>query len=313
MILLRFRLDNEDQKDRSLNSTLAIRPQACHHVPKSIMTEHRYDPDPQRASETYDLINLNPLKPSLPGEVVVMETIDEIIDHVARDLLEVAMASIRAHGDFHLALSGGNTPQPLYRRMMYDPNLRALPWRRTHLWLVDERCVPLDHPDSNFNMLREMLIVPADIPIEQVHAIKTDSPEAAQEYETLIREALQWREKGHDHLDYVLLGMGTDGHTASLFPHTEALNEEDKWIRSNSCIDAQPSQRVTMTYPLLNAANFIAVLITGQAKASMVLQVASGEELIEDVPIMGILPEKGQLKWYLDQDACSGFAKPSDD
>ncbi len=254
--------------------------------------------------EPFELFETKLVGPPLRGDVIVTESVDELIDKVAADLVVHAENCVRQFGDFHLALSGGSTPQPLYERLMYDPNYRRLPWRRTHLWIVDERCVPFDDPNSNFRMINETIVDHADIPQEQVHPIFAMSPTADVEYENQIRETLAWREKGQDRLDYVLLGMGVDGHTASLFPNTEPLHEKHRLMRFNFHAVVHPPKRVTMTFPLLNSARFVSVLITGQSKAAMVKRVASGRESVSEVPIVGVTPLNGELKWYLDAAAC---------
>jgi 6-phosphogluconolactonase len=149
--------------------------------------------------------------------------VEELIDAMAADLLFQAKACVRTFGDFQLALSGGSTPEPFYRRLMYDPSYRDLPWKRTHLWLVDERCVPEDDERSNFKMIHETIVAHSDIPREQVHPMSAAKEGADAAYEQELRDILGWREKGHDRLDFVVLGMGADGHTASLFPGSPAL------------------------------------------------------------------------------------------
>ncbi|MEM7228514.1 MAG: 6-phosphogluconolactonase [Planctomycetota bacterium] len=248
-----------------------------------------------------------PPAPALPGKVVRRESMEQLIDSIAADLVIHAHNCVREFGDFHLALSGGSTPQPLYERLMYDPNYRRLPWRRTHLWIVDERCVPFDDDASNFRAINETIGDHADIPQEQVHPIFAMSDTADVEYEQQLKETLSWREKGQDRLDYVLLGMGTDGHTASLFPHTDALDEEQQLVRRVEAIGITPAQRVTMTYPLINAARYVAVLVSGSAKADMIRQIASGEGSQAEYPIKGIHPHSGVLHWYLDADACRAW------
>lgn len=270
--------------------------------------EHLYQPDPDRKVEMYDLLDAEPAVPGLPGHSIVTSTIDELLDFQARDLCRFAVQVVQDHGDFHLALSGGRTPLPLYERLMICPDCRLFPWRRTHLWMVDERCVPLDDEQSNFAAIKDTLVEHSDIPPEQVHPIMAMSETADVDYEKAIREAFEWRpDEGDRRLDYVLLGMGEDGHTASLFPHTPALAEHTKWVRFNTCLDAEPAERVTMTYPLINAARFVAVMVTGDRKAAMVQRVASGEESFEELPIMGVMPARGEMKWYLDGAAAGGF------
>jgi 6-phosphogluconolactonase len=266
-------------------------------------------PSNQNGSASSDLYRLEeslPAAPPLPGKVVVAETADELIDKLAADLVLHATNCVRQFGDFQLALSGGRSPEPLYERLMYDPNYRRLPWRRTHLWIVDERCVPLDHAQSNYRMIRETIVDHADIPEEQIHPMPATSKTADVEYEQLLRDTLGWRERGQDRLDYVLLGIGTDGHTASLFPHTEPLHEQQRLVRLNFTETASPRERVTLTFPAINAARFIAVLVTGEAKAPMIQRVATGDDSVEELPIKGIKPINGELRWYLDGPACGG-------
>jgi len=269
------------------------------------MTDDGPDHHPSdRRGEMYALEDATYDRPALPGEVVRTRSVDELIDAIAANLVIHAENCVREFGDFHLALSGGSTPQPLYERLMYDPDYRRLPWRRTHLWIVDERRVPLDHEASNFRVIRETIADHADIPTEQVHPIFAMADDADEQYELSLKETLGWREKGQDRLDYVLLGMGADGHTASLFPGSAALNDSQRLVRSLIAPDATPAERITMTYPLLNASRFIAVMISGGGKAAMVDRIARGEESWHDMPIKGIQPHQGDLHWYVDDAAC---------
>jgi 6-phosphogluconolactonase len=245
--------------------------------------------------------------PVLPGATVVTApTGDELIDMLAADLTIHAENCVREFGDFHLALSGGTTPLPLYRRLMVDPNYRRLPWRRTQLWIVDERAVGLEHERSNYRAIGEFIVDHADIPREQVHPILACGADADVDYEAELRESLAWREKGQDRLDYVLLGMGADGHVASLFPGTEPLHEPHRLVRTNVVPDDATPRRVTMTLPLINAARFIAVLVTGGEKAEAIRRLAAGGETLDTLPVTGLRPLNGVLRWYLDEAACGG-------
>jgi 6-phosphogluconolactonase len=272
--------------------------------------QYGYVPNDQTRSNfdvnPYELVPL-PEKPVLPGTVVIRESADEVIDAIAADLFMHARNCVRTFGDFHLALSGGSTPEPLYRRLMYDPGFRELPWKRTHLWLVDERRVPLDDDLSNFKMIRETIVLHSDIPREQVHPINTDAAAPAVEYEAELRESLAWREKGHDRLDFVVLGMGEDAHTASLFPHSPALAVDDRLVTMNAGPTVTPPERVTMTYNMINASRFIAILVTGEKKRPAIERVVArngGRAGREELPILGIVPLGGELRWYLDKAAC---------
>ena len=253
--------------------------------------------------EPSDLLNERPEFPRLPGHVVVSESADEALDALGADLLMQAKACVRAFSDFHLALSGGSTPMPLYERLMIDPRFRDMPWRRTHLWIVDERCVPFDHEKSNFRQIREIIVEHSDIPPSQVHPMLADDPNAADLYEAQLREVLGWREKGHDRLDFVLLGMGDEGHTASLFPHSAAQRVRDHFVAFNRGPTVVPPDRVTMTYPLLNGARFVAALVLGKKKAQMIHRIATGADASDEIPIKGIAPVGGELRWYLDAES----------
>jgi 6-phosphogluconolactonase len=260
--------------------------------------------DPSRTPEAYALSEDALPAPALPGTVVVAPTVDRLIDLVAADLLTHAANCIRQFGDFHLALSGGSTPQPLYERLMYDPSYRSLPWRRTHLWIVDERRVPFDDDRSNFKAISETIVDHADIPPEQVHPMFAMSETADVDYEQQIREELGWREKGQDRFDYVLLGMGADGHTASLFPQHEVLEERDRLVRICTGPRVTPPDRVTLTLPMINAARLIGVMVTGMGKAEAIEAASHGAD-VREMPVMGINPVGGELKWYVDAAAAS--------
>lgn len=256
------------------------------------------DPIP---STPIEVVSTLPPKPNLPGSVVLRATPEDLIDAIAADLFFHSKNCVRTFGDFHLALSGGTTPEPLYRRLMYDPNYRELPWKRTHLWIVDERRVDPEDDRCNFKMIRDTLVVHSDIPENQVHPIKALSPTADIDYETELKETLAWREKGHDRLDYTLLGMGADGHTASLFPHSPALSSGGRLILINNGPTVTPPDRITMTFDLLNASRFIAVMVTGEKKRDMIAKLATIKTSNPaELPITGINPLGGELRWYLD-------------
>lgn len=250
-----------------------------------------------------------PTPPKLPGTVVVRPSADDLIDAIAADMFLQAGNCVRTFGDFHLALSGGSTPMPLYARLMYDPHYRELPWRRTHLWIVDERRVPFDDERSNFKHIDETIVQHSDIPPEQVHPMLALREDADRHYEQTLRETLAWREKGHDRLDFVLLGMGADAHTASLFPRSPALEAgPDRLVVINSGPSVTPPDRVTMTWSLLNASRFLAIMVVGKSKRETIAKLASGGLSKTDAPILGVRPHAGELRWYLDADACPEHA-----
>ncbi|MCA9280917.1 MAG: 6-phosphogluconolactonase [Phycisphaeraceae bacterium] len=246
--------------------------------------------------------------PSLPGRVIVRGDEEDLHHALGSDLMVHAQNCVRQFGDFHLALSGGSTPMPFYRRLMVDPTFREFPWKRTHLWLVDERRVPVTDERSNWAHIASILLDHSDIPRAHAHAIDATAVDADTRYEKELQATLAWREKGHDRLDFVLLGVGDDCHTASLFPHSPALSERDRLVVINAGETVTPPDRVTLTYKTINAARVIAVLITGAKKREAVARIVAGGEP-EELPIAGVRPTSpdgsaGEMRWYLDRAAC---------
>ncbi len=265
------------------------------------------DADASHASGVYRL-EPDATPPSLPGTVVVRRDADQLLDVVASDLLMQAHACARKFGTFHLALSGGSTPMPLYMRLMTDPAYRGLPWDKTHLWIVDERCVPFDDERSNYANIAGYIVDHSGIPRSHVHPIRAMDGDADVAYEHELLAALADRPEGHDRLDFVLLGMGDDAHTASLFPRSPALHERDRLVVFNRGPNVTPPDRVTVTYRVLNASRFVGVLVTGEGKREAVARVEraaqSGDEGSEALPVLGVAPVAGELRWYLDAAAC---------
>ena len=256
--------------------------------------------------EVYQLEDPEPTPPALPGTVVARRDEEDLHGALAADLLAHAKNCVRAFGDFHLALSGGSTPMPFYRRLVLDPAYRSMPWERTHIWIVDERRVPFTDDRSNFASIRDLLIEHVDIAPSAVHPIAATEADADTRYETELRDTLGWRERGHDRLDFVLLGMGADAHTASLFPNSPALDAPaDRLAVVNSGPTVTPPDRVTMTYALINASRLIAVLATGEKKRSTIQALTKADaSQRRDMPILGVEPVGGTLRWYLDAPAC---------
>lgn len=257
-------------------------------------------------------LEATPAPPALPGEVVLRATRDAVFDALAADLLIHAHNCVRTFGDVHLALSGGSTPLPFYQHLMIDPRYRDFPWRRAHIWLVDERRVPMEDDRSNTKHIAAYLDpAHSDIPKDNFHIFDWRADDVEERFTRDLRQCLAWREKGHDRLDFALLGLGSDGHTASLFPNSPALEERAKPIRINAGASVTPPDRVTMTYPLLNASRFCAFLVLGESKRQIVAKIAAHAQArstptVEDIralPALGIRPVEGVLRWYLDHDA----------
>lgn len=250
-----------------------------------------------------------PAPPPLPGVVNLARTSDEMLDRVAGDMVAQAEACVREFGDFHLALCGGRTSQPLYERLMYAPSYRSLPWRRTHLWLVEERCVPFDNEASNYRVISETIADHSDIPPEQFHPIFVESEAAADDYEAAMRDTLVWREKGQDRLDFVLLSVGTDGGIAGLFPEGSVSPETTRLVERSIHPSPTEPDRITMTHRLINAARFVAIMASGECKAGMVRRLVRGVDTPDALPVKGVRPLSGELTWYLDADACQAMSE----
>jgi 6-phosphogluconolactonase/glucosamine-6-phosphate isomerase/deaminase len=237
--------------------------------------------------------SLPPARPDLPGVVVVRPDADDLLDAAAADLLMQALACVRSFGDFHLALSAGPALERLYSRLMYDPSYRGLPWKRTHLWLVED-AASADGPAPAFDTIRGWIVEHSDIPEEQVHPFPEGEPDAAaKRYQSLIRETLAWREPGHDRLDCVLFELDPAGRVA-MQPHRPG-DEHGlvSWSRS-----PEGGGRIGLTPRLLNASRLLSILAVGESASPAVAALAGAR-----AP-WALHPVGGELRWYLDRAAC---------
>ncbi|WP_428394233.1 6-phosphogluconolactonase [Lichenicoccus sp.] len=232
------------------------------------------------------------------GEIVVLQDGKAIARHVAEWLLEEALAK---QGSFVLGLSGGSTPKALYGLLASDGFRDRFPWDRTHLFFGDERFVPHDHPDSNYRMARQAMIAHVPIPAAQVHPWRTDGdPEhAALRYADTLK-----RFYGSDTLDasrplfdVQLLGLGEDGHTASLFPGVAALGECRAWTAA--VVGAKPEPRLTLTYPALNSSRVVAFLVSGEGKRDILARAMVGDEALPAVYVVPV----GERRLFIDRAA----------
>ena len=208
---------------------------------------------------------------------------------------------------FTLALSGGSTPKHLYE-LLADPNgsyREKLPWDRMHFFWSDERPVGPDHPDSNYRMANEAMLSRVAIPPGNIHRIPGEKPsteEAADVYQTELRSFFGLVNDQPPRLDLVLLGMGADGHTASIFPGSEVLQEKRKLVAA-PWVEKLHTHRITMTLPVLNSAAAVLFLVSGEDKAAMVNEVINGESV--RFPAQWVYPSNGSLTWLLDEAAGS--------
>lgn len=226
----------------------------------------------------------------------------------ARYWLEQAHQAIEQRGVFHVALTGGSTPQALYRLLATPAFAEKIDWSRVQIFMGDERYVPEDDPQSNFGMAQDCFLQHVPIPAQNLHPIPThyaQAGEAAAEYADLIRSLVPVTVQ-RPAFDLVMLGMGDDGHTASLFPGTDILQESARTVAA-VYVDRLASWRVSMTYPLLNQARHIMVLVSGANKAAILAHVLrQGSSHL--YPIQGILPD-GDMHWFIDRAAAGELNK----
>ncbi|MBI1819222.1 MAG: 6-phosphogluconolactonase [Nitrospirae bacterium] len=221
---------------------------------------------------------------------------------------ELASAAIRQKGSFSAVLSGGTTPQGLYRHLAGRSAQPPFEWEKVHLFFGDERMVPADHPDSNFRMVQEALFSKINLPPSHIHRIKTElenPEEAAIAYEKSLRTFFKIEGAGFPQFDLVILGVGNDGHTASLFPGSKALNEKKKWVAA-PFVEKLKATRISLTFPVLNRAAHILVLATGKEKREILNAVFNGSGKAPGFPIQRIRPAEGFLTLMIDQEADSG-------
>jgi len=229
---------------------------------------------------------------------------------LARSAAEVFIAAAKSavaqKGAFTVALSGGSTPKALYSLLADDAGLRSqIPWQQTYFFFGDERHVGPDHPDSNYRMAREAMLSRVPVNPAQVFRIKgeyRDAAKAAAEYEQALCAFFQLAPGQFPRFDLVMLGMGPDGHTASLFPGTKALEEHQRLVTSN-WVGKFYTQRVTMTAPVLNHAACVMFMVQGQDKAHALKAVLEGPCEPAQLPSQLINPKQGTLLWLVDEAA----------
>lgn len=229
--------------------------------------------------------------------------------------LEVGKQAIAERNRFLVALSGGSTPKALYSILANDKYAQQLDWSKVHFLFGDERSVPPTHADSNFAMANAILFSPLHIPSAQIHRMRGEDPPetAAAQYETTLRHLTTAVPGQWPRLDLVLLGMGDDGHTASLFPGTASLTEQTRWVVPSTSPQGTRA-RVTLTLGVINHASVVLFLVAGRNKAAVVRRVLEQRPGGPGpYPAALIRPETGRLLWYLDRAAASELTATTDD
>ena len=236
----------------------------------------------------------------------------EIARRAAADVVRIAGDAVAARGAFTIALSGGSTPKVLYALLAEHPSLRnSLPWDKMKVFFGDERHVGPGHADSNFQMATDAMLSKVPLRPDQVHRIKGEYPDTAQaaaEYEEVIRREFGFEAGAFPRFDLILLGMGSEGHTLSLFPGTKALNETRRIVTSN-WVGKLCADRVTLTAPAANNAANVIFMITGADKACALKSVLEGPLEPEQLPAQMIQPANGNVSWLVDQAAGSLLSK----
>ena len=233
----------------------------------------------------------------MKAEQKILPDATSLIKAAAEHFVSTARSAIAKRGVFYVALAGGSTPKGLYEKLATSPYLEQIDWARVHLFFGDERCVPATHDDSNFKMARQAMIDLIPIPTENVHRMPTESGDAA---DVAVRYADTMKFVMKDApFDLVLLGLGPDGHIASLFPDTPALDVTDT-LTTHLYVEKFDSWRVTITYPVINAARQVIVFIAGEAKEAIVRDITSND--VSGLPVQRLAPQHDYY-WFMDQAA----------
>ena len=235
-------------------------------------------------------------------EIKVLPDPPGVAKEAAERLVAQVSLAIAERGQFSVALAGGSTPKAMYELLAAEPLRSRVDWEKVLLFFGDERCVPPDHKESNYRMANEALLTKVPVPADNVFRMRgeIDPNEAAKEYGLLLKQKF-----GDGGLDLVLLGMGDDGHTLSLFPGTAAVGEREHRVVANYAEKSTTgkSWRITMTAPFVNRSRAVLVCVTGAAKAVRVKEVLEGPREPERLPIQLIQPTEGTMTWLMDTGA----------
>jgi len=239
------------------------------------------------------------------AQVRVFPSPDELFRAAAQEFRSLGSEAIQQRGRFTVALSGGSTPRGLHEELV-SSFASDLPWSDVYFFWGDERHVPPDFPESNFRMAHETLLSKLPIPSDHIFRMPGELPDATQGaavYEDRLREFFGLASGEFPRFDFILLGMGPDGHTASLFPGTKALEEKERFVVGN-WVEQHTTYRITLTFPVLNQAANVMFLISGGGHKAEMVRTALRDPAA-NLPCQRVQPVDGNLKWYLDQQAAS--------
>ena len=243
-------------------------------------------------------------KGSSSNNLIVQPNRAELARTAAGMIAAASLISIAQRGVFNIALAGGSTPGPVYELLAADGEID---WSRCNIFWSDERCVPPDHAESNYRLVCETLLDRLPHAPRLVARMAGEMPpeKAAHAYEQIIRETVPAEESGIPRFDLILLGMGDDGHTASLFPGSRALLITDRLVAADY-VSKFDAFRLTFTYPLLNDGRHVLILVSGASKAATLHSVLNGPRQPHKYPVQGVQPTTGQFRWLVDADATNG-------
>jgi 6-phosphogluconolactonase len=243
----------------------------------------------------------------MPPEVVVASDPTALARAAAERFAGVAEKAVARAGRFTVALAGGSTPKGLYATLADEPSRSRIPWSRTEVFWGDERCVPPDHAESNYRMAAEALLRGIPIPPEHIHRMRGGDPDpdrAASDYERVLRAAFRLRAGALPRFALILLGLGTDGHVASLFPGSRALCEVTRLVVA-PYVEQHRGYRLTLTLPVINEACVILFLVSGQDKAEALHTVLTAPTRDARLPAQHISPGDGRVIWLVDRNAAA--------
>ncbi|MCP4168969.1 MAG: 6-phosphogluconolactonase [Chloroflexi bacterium] len=244
----------------------------------------------------------------LESTPLVIDKTTAIPGQVAKRMESICAQAIARRGQAHIAFSGGSTPRALFKLLATPAWRNLFEWAHIHIWWVDERCVPPDEPDSNYGVAFQLLLRHLTVSnVHRMHGEDADHARAAAKYEEEVRECFHLSKHARPRFDLILLGMGDDGHTASLFPGTTALEEQDKLVTVGEA-PVKPHARITLTLPVLNRAANVFFVVTGAGKGPALRQVFDPDPTIVALPAARVRPGNGHLTWLLD-DAAAQAAK----
>ncbi|MGI4756707.1 MAG: 6-phosphogluconolactonase [Janthinobacterium lividum] len=244
------------------------------------------------------------------ADYLIFDTPDRVAQAAAEVFTKYAQEAAETRGVARIAISGGTTPKRMFALLAAEPLLSQVPWNKLHLYWVDERCVAPDDADSNYRMTREQLLSKVPLPESNIFRMEgeLDPHEAASRYEAVLRNSFKLEGAQAPAFDLILLGMGDDGHTASLFPHSAAIDELGRLVVANEVENKNP-WRITLTWPVINHGRSVIFLIEGAGKADRLHEVLLGDYEPERLPSQLIRPQSGKLHLLLDAEAARRLPK----